>query len=575
MVPFQVLFERSPGLLLVLDVEFRIVAVTDAYLAATMTRREAMLGRGIFEVFPDNPDDPHADGVRNLRASLERVRDTREPDTMPVQKYDIRTPGGAFEVRYWSPRNSPVLLEGRLAYVIHRVEDVTEFVKLREQLRTETDRMEAELLSRAVELQRRNVELGRAKNELQLLNEHLEQRVTERTAALERESAERLKAEGRFRQAQKMDAIGQLAGGVAHDFNNLLTVILSCTSLARESLPPEVEAHEDLRDIAQAAERAAGLTRQLLAFSRNQVVTPVQLDLNDVVRDSEAMLKRLVGETIRYATVCSPRLGAVKADRGLLEQVLMNLVVNARDAMSSGGTLTVETANVELDHHHGGYLQAPVGAYVMLAVTDTGTGMDEVTLQRLFEPFFTTKPVGRGTGLGLSMVHGVVKEFGGELIVYSAPGKGTTFKVCLPLCEGAERAATATPLRDEGPPLLGRVLLVEDEARVREVASRILRSAGHTVFTTAAPAEATALASDPGFEFDLLVTDVVMPGMDGPAFVRALQQQLARPIKTLFMSGYTGGALAHQEVISGQAPFLSKPFTPQSLLRKVNEALRS
>jgi hypothetical protein len=162
MVPFQVLFERSPGLLLVLDVDFRIVAVTDAYLAATMTRREAMLGRGIFEVFPDNPDDPHADGVRNLRASLERVRDTREPDTMPVQKYDIRTPGGAFEVRYWSPRNSPVLLEGRLAYVIHRVEDVTEFVKLREQLRTETDRMEAELLSRAVELQRRNVELGRA-----------------------------------------------------------------------------------------------------------------------------------------------------------------------------------------------------------------------------------------------------------------------------------------------------------------------------------------------------------------------------------------------------------------------------
>ncbi len=219
MVPFQVLFERSPGLLLVLDVEFRIVAVTDAYLAATMTRREALIGRGIFEAFPDNPDDPHADGVRNLRASLERVRDTHEPDTMPVQKYDIRTPDGAFEVRYWSPRNSPVLLEGRLAWVIHRVEDVTEFVKLREQLRTETDRMEAELLSRAVELQRRNVELGRAKNELQLLNEHLEQRVTERTVAgAVLDAAERLTRLpelGRRIRSLAFEALGRAPGDAA------------------------------------------------------------------------------------------------------------------------------------------------------------------------------------------------------------------------------------------------------------------------------------------------------------------------------------------------------------------------
>jgi signal transduction histidine kinase/CheY-like chemotaxis protein len=431
---------------------------------------------------------------------------------------------------------------------------------------TRAGRMEAEIIARAHELQQANLKLRE-------MTETLELRVHQRTQELAGATAERDRLESQFRQAQKMEAVGQLAGGVAHDFNNLLTVILSCTDLAKAAVPPGETLYEDLSDIEGAAQRAAALTRQLLTFSRTNVVNPVTVDLNDVVERSTAMLRRLVGEHISVASVAGRDLATVRVDRGLIDQVLMNLVVNARDAMPAGGSITIETANLELDGTSRGYLGAKPGRYVMLAVTDTGIGMDEATQQKIFLPFFTTKGVGRGTGLGLAMVHGVVKENEGEILVYSAVGKGTTFKILLPARSGPVAVAETVA----APAVVTRptetVLLVEDEDTVRDVARRVLAVAGYKVLVASTPAEALALAADASMQFDLVITDVVMPGMDGPTFVEALQKTRPRPVRVLFMSGYTGGALVHQRVIASHARFLQKPFVPAQLLARVREAL--
>ena len=583
---FEVLFQSTPGLYLVLDERLRIVAASDAYLNATLTHREAVIGRVIFEVFPDNPDDPKADGVRNLKASLERVLATGKPDAMAVQQYDIRArDGSGFEVRYWSPRNFPVRVEGRVAWIIHRVEDVTEYVALREDkvenqaLRSEADRMEAEILSRSRELHEANTELREAHAKVRLLNEELEARVAARTreletanSALQAEMKVREAAEEQFRQAQKMEAVGQLAGGVAHDFNNLLTIMFSCIDILKEE-PLSDSGKADLDDIEDAAKRAAGLTRQLLTFSRRSVISPVVLDLNEVVRESETILKRLIGENIDLISVCAEALQPVMVDRGLMEQALMNLVVNARDAMPTGGKVTIETMNTDLDEQtEGGQLRPPSGRYVMLAVTDTGVGMTPETQARIFLPFFTTKGVGRGTGLGLSMVHGAVKQSRGEILVYSAVGKGTTFKIYLPVTDSEPVAAT--PVRSSAirSTPTETVLLVEDEAQLRLVAQRTLVRAGYTVVTAGTPTEALTWCRTNPTQVHLVLTDVVMPEMDGPAFI----DQLARSrsdFKVLFMSGYTGGALAHQRILEAYESFLQKPFTPSLLLERVRDAL--
>ncbi len=571
------MFEQSPALCLLLDTRFFIVAATDAYLAATMTVREHIVGRSLFDVFPDNPDDPAADGVRNLKASLERVRTTARADAMAVQKYDVRRPeaeGGGFEVRHWSPRNWPVLEGGALAFIVHQVEDVTALMQLRERadsqsslndaLKTHAGRMEAEVVNRAKELQVTNTQLRAAEEELRRFNEELEQRVRI-------ESEARARAEDQFRQAQKMEAVGLLAGGVAHDFNNLLTVMLSCSALVLEELSDGHAARADILDIEEAARRAAGLTRQLLAFSRRQVLSPTTLSLNDVVLQSQPLLRRLLGEDIELASVCAKELSATRADRGLIEQVLMNLVVNARDAMPRGGTITIETSNLELDENSGGCLGAAPGRYVMLAVTDTGCGMTEDTRARLFLPFFTTKAVGRGTGLGLSMVHGVVKQSGGELLVYSVLGKGSTIKVCLPREARVVEAEAGVASVVEPLPHV-RLLLVEDEEAVRSVAVRILRREGVSVVAASSPLEALELCRDQATRFDVVLTDVVMPSMDGPTFIERLAE-VRSDFRVVFMSGYTGGALVHQHVLASNATFLQKPFTPAQLLGRLREAL--
>ena len=378
--------------------------------------------------------------------------------------------------------------------------------------------------------------------------------------------------EEQLRQSQKMEAVGQLAGGIAHDFNNLLTAILGSTQLLLHATPPGDSRREDAEEIRNAGLRAAELTRQLLAFSRRQVLAPRVLELNAVVANMEKMLRRLIGEDIELVISLDPAAGAVNADPGQLEQVLLNLVVNARDAMPSGGRVAVETARVTLadelvERRH----RLPPGDYVRLTVADSGLGMDETTQAHLFEPFFTTKEVGKGTGLGLATVYGIVKQSGGYIWVYSEPGRGTTVKVYLPRVAGGAEAMPAP----EPQALRGgqeTVLLVEDSAPVRALARRSLEAWGYTVVDAADGPAAVALATEHAGGIDLLVTDVVMPGMSGRELAELLGP--ARPsMKVLYTSGYTDDAMVRQGVLNAGVAFLQKPFVPETLARKVRAVL--
>ena len=384
---------------------------------------------------------------------------------------------------------------------------------------------------------------------------------------------ERRRLEEQLRQAQKMEAVGRLAGGIAHDFNNLLTVVTGYNDLLLANVKAEDGVRGYLEEIKRAAERATDLTRQLLAFSRKQVLAPQVLDLNAVVAGMDKMLRHVIGEDIDLATVLEPRLGRVKADPGQVEQVLMNLAVNARDAMPQGGKLTLTTANVDLDRTYTlrHILTAP-GPHVMLAVSDTGCGMDSETLNHLFEPFFTTKEPGRGTGLGLAMVYGIVQQSGGNIWVYSEPGKGSTFKIYLPRVQ--ESATREEPREASEVPTQGSevVLVVEDDAAVRPLVRGLLGAHGYKVLIAPGPEEALRICADHKESIDLLLTDLVMPKMSG----RQLAERLVslRPkLKVLYMSGYTDDAIVHHGVLEKGTAFLQKPFTPGALARKVREVL--
>jgi PAS domain S-box-containing protein len=392
--------------------------------------------------------------------------------------------------------------------------------------------------------------------------------------AVKRDVTRELQLEEQYYQAQKMESIGRLAGGVAHDFNNLLTSMIGHTWLALELLPPAEPARGDLKVVLQNAERAAGLTRQLLAFARRQVIEPRLLNLNELILNMDKMLRRLIGEDIELATAVAPDLGRVRADPGQVEQVLLNLAINARDAMPRGGKLTIETANVELDEtythqHHG----VEPGAYVMLAVSDTGIGMDAATQARIFEPFFTTKTQGQGTGLGLATVYGIVKQSGGDIWVYSEPGRGTTFTIYLP------RLPETTPLPEaqpnppaEMPAGTETVLLVEDEEAVRALARQVLELNGYTVLAASNGAEALRLSEQHREPIHLLVTDVVMPHMSGHELAERLAAQHPE-MKVLYMSGYTDQAIGPHGVLEPGSFFLQKSFTPSTLVQTVREVL--
>ncbi|MGY4569337.1 signal transduction histidine kinase/CheY-like chemotaxis protein [Bradyrhizobium sp. USDA 3256] len=554
MPDFKALFEAAPGLYLVLtQPDFRIVAASDAYLRATKTERAAILGRGLFEVFPDNPDDPAADGVRNLRASLERVVQFRRPDTMTVQKYDIRKPeseGGGFEERYWSPRNTPVLgPNGQFTYIIHRVEDVTSFIQLKQRgaeqdeltdrLRERTEQMEAEIFMRA-----REVEAAR----------------------------EQLEAEQKLRQVQKMEAVGHLTGGIAHDFNNILTVITGLIDILAEAVEHDAALSSVTKMISDAAFRGAEVTKHLLAFSRQQPLQPREANLNTLVQDTARLLRPSLGEQIEIDTALEPDAWSAFIDPNHMATALLNLAVNARDAMPDGGKLMLETSNVILDEVYAvANPDVRAGEYVMVAVSDTGGGIPAGIRDKVFEPFFTTKDTGKGTGLGLSMVYGFIKQSNGHLKIYSEEGHGTSIKLYLPRSSG-DMIDVEPP-----PPVDTRggnesILVVEDDPLVRNYVSAQLEQLGYRTMVTANGPEALA-AVDKGFVCDVLFTDVIMSGgMNGRQVADAVIAKLPS-VRVLFTSGYTEDAIIHHGRLDPDVTLLPKPYRKSDLARMIRQVL--
>lgn len=390
-----------------------------------------------------------------------------------------------------------------------------------------------------------------------------------RILAVAQDVTERKTLESQLQLAQKMEAIGQLAGGLAHDFNNLLTAILGYAGLLESSLDPDDPRCADVQEIEKAGQRAAHLTMQLLAFSRKQILNPVVLQLNDLVTDLSRMLSRLAGEHVDFRQQLAPELSPIKADASQIEQILVNLVVNARDAMLDGGRLTLATADIELDEGFSRLLGVKPGSYVSLSVTDTGMGMDEETKGRIFEPFFTTKDVGKGTGLGLATVFGIVKQSDGAIAVHSEMGHGASFHLYFPAVAEQPRARVN---KAAGVLMSGssRILVVEDDASVRTLVHTVLKRHGHQV-VEASPQEAIERVAG-GDDFDLIISDVVMPGMSGPLMAKQLSD--IRPdLPILFISGFATDVVSRHGVITAETPFLRKPFTGDALLFKVQETM--
>ncbi|MBI5605826.1 MAG: PAS domain S-box protein, partial [Deltaproteobacteria bacterium] len=379
--------------------------------------------------------------------------------------------------------------------------------------------------------------------------------------------------EEQLRQSQKMEAIGRLAGGIAHDFNNILTAILGYSDLLLLNLKPREPMYNEIEEIRKAGQRAAALTQQLLAFSRKQILKQVPLNLNTLVNNLKNMLLRIIGEDIELVTVLAPDLGQIKSDWGQVEQVIMNLAVNARDAMTHGGKLVIETANIYLDqtfvHQHPG---STMGFSVMLTVRDTGCGMETDVLLHIFEPFFTTKELGRGTGLGLSTVYGIVKQSGGYILAESIPGKGSTFKIFFPRIDQAQGPADRQDSSPLSPAESGVILVVEDDNLVRDLVRKILTMHGHLVLEAQNGEEAIRLCQDYEGRIDLLTTDVVMPGMNGPELSRRVLA-LRPEMKVLFMSGYSDNLFPQYGILYSGKNFIQKPFAPNDLINKIREIL--
>jgi PAS domain S-box-containing protein len=499
---------------------------------------------------------------RALRESEQRYRALFESNPFPMLVYDpvnfaILAANGAAVERYGYTRQELLgmtLRDLRAPADLRALEEQAERLGTAHDAEPPTSRhrtrageiLEVEVTSRAVEFAGRRA---------RLVTIH--------------DLTERKRLEEQFRQAQKMEAVGRLAGGVAHDFNNLLNVILGYAELTMRTLDEGDHRRRNLVEIRKAGDHAAALTRQLLAFGRGQVLQPRVLDLNAVVGEMQGMVRRLIGEDVDLVTALAPGLGRVRADPGQLGQVILNLAVNARDAMPAGGRLTLETADVELDGHAQAGL-AP-GRYVRLAVTDTGCGMPASVQEHIFEPFFTTKEKDKGTGLGLATVYGIVKQSGGAITVHSEVGAGTTFEIHLPRAEAPAEVAAA-PSAAEPERGSETILLVEDDPGVRGLTHEVLTGAGYRVLAAASGPEALALVNDSTARIDLVLTDLVMPRMNGRELTRRLQE--ARPgVAVLYMSGYAAGTLVHDGGLEPALPFIPKPLHPADLTRKVREVL--
>ena len=578
-IDFEVLFKALPGLYLVLRPDLTIAAVSDAYLNATMTRREDILGQGIFDIFPDNPDDPTADGVRNLRESLQRVLTLRRPDSMAVQKYDVKRPaaaGGGFEERYWSPINSPVIDgHGDILFIVHRVEDVTEFINLKnlgherereaDDLRQRAEKMEAEVFHRARALEEANRALAESKIQLLQINESLERRVAERTRQLEAEISERERTQEALRETQKLEAIGRLAGGIAHDFNNLLTVIEGNSELLLVR-SRDAEDVRGLQAIERAAERGAQLTRQLLAFSRRQTLRPEVVDLKKRSANMTDMLARAFRGDIRIVTTFADDLWPVECDVGELELALLNICVNARDAMPNGGLVRIDARNITVRDAPVGK-DSLVGDFVTLSIADTGSGIPADVLTHVFEPFFTTKEIGRGTGLGLSQVYGFAEQAEGGTTIESEVGRGTTVTLYLPRTRSNLAAAPAddhtTHARGTG-----SILMVEDDDDVAATSKDLLRMIGYTVHHVRDARTALTLLLG-GQTFNVLFSDIVMPGgMSGLELARKVRQHFPK-LPILLASGYSQAAA---EVAEEGFALIAKPYRADSLSDALRQA---
>lgn len=676
---FEAIFQAAPGKFLVLESsEFRIVAASDAYLAATMTRRERILGRRIFDVFPDDPRDARADGVANLRASLEQVRRSGRSDVMAVQRYPIPRPDGqGFEERYWTPVNTPVPdAQGRLEYVIHRVEDVTEFVlrgdaaERERTIRKLEDRaslLEVDILLRSTELRQANLELqsrdaqlrsaqerfellARATNDIirdwdviadtmwwnetfesvcgyprteepsgldawtsrlhpqdrarvvaslaasvegsgSLWSEEYrflcasgaEMEIIDRAFILRDEAgralrvigsmvdvSERRRLEAQLRQAQRLDALGQLTGGVAHDFNNLLTVIVGNAEVLADTLSVDPELQALAQTTLHAALRGAELTSRLLAFARRQALHPQATDIHALLAHMHDLLRRTLGEHLQVHWQNQPGLWHAQVDPAQLEAAVLNLCINARDAMPAGGDLTITTGNLSLDAATAD--RAPElapGDYVLIEVRDEGTGMDAQTLSRAFEPFFTTKEVGKGSGLGLSMVYGFTRQSRGHVTIDSEPGAGTAVRLYLPRALPPVQA----PANDHPDPARasskGRILLVEDDELVRAHGRAQLEALGYVVDGFAGARE--ALEALKAGEYDLLFTDVMMPGgMSGRQLADAARA-VAPALPVLLTSGYSD-ALA-EDHYPPRMQMLPKPYRRRDLAARLQALL--
>jgi PAS domain S-box-containing protein len=488
------------------------------------TTREALLGKSDFELYPREDAEQYAAKDREVLAGTSAVVIAEEP---------ILTRSGR---RRWLRTRKIAILDSdeRPRHLLGISEDITEAKEMADLLRQAHDDLERKVIERTAEL--------RAKDE-------------------------------QLRQAQKMEAIGRLAGGVAHDFNNMLSVILSYASLLTDQFAEGTPVHADLVEIGRAGERATELTRQLLAFSRQQVLDVRFVDLNEVVAGVRTMLGRMIGEDVEIRVVDGPQLDDVRVDPGQMDQILMNLVVNARDAMPRGGTITIETANVELCAEHAArHENVTPGPHVMLAVTDTGTGMDEATQQRIFEPFFTTKELGKGTGLGLATVFGIVKQSGGHISVQSELGKGTTFTAYFPRATGAPEAESLTPQSSTSSRGAETVLLVEDDDQVRNLARLILERSGYRVIDAPNGYEALLSYERLASTVHIVVTDLVMPKLGGRELAERLTA-LHPGLKVLVMSGYTDDVVMRNGALDAGFAFLQKPFTPQVLTAKVREVL--
>lgn len=668
---FQTLFEALPHLVLVLSTgpEFIMLAANEGRLRGTNTRREDCIGRSIFEVFGKNPDERTEFGAGVLRASLERVVQTRAPDRMAITKYDIPRPaaqGGGFEVRYWSPLNTPVLDEkGEVIYIIHQTEDVTEQVveqqRSNSNLKVVDERFRAALLAseagifdwyidedrlyfdsalqqlfklpdtlnhNAIErfldyvhpedqaqvrhsfaqclqgsnftvefrLQRNQGERWllckgnvfrdaagnpsyvtgtcvdisarkHAENALRELNDTLEARVAS-------EVAERTRVEETLHQAQKMEAVGQLTGGIAHDFNNLLTGIIGSLELMqrRHSAGSSKDDERYINAAVTSAQRAAALTQRLLAFSRRQTLDLKPIDVNQLVASLEDLLNRTTGENIKVVTALRAGLSLACMDANQLESALINLVINARDAMPYGGTITISTAAFDVkSDQQAKQAELKEGQYIQLTVSDTGMGMVPDVLAKVFEPFYTTKPIGQGTGLGLSMVYGYLKQAKGSVQILSEPGNGTSVHLYMPCHKGDANTLSAEKSRVAP---LGNgeiVLVVEDEAVVRSLIVEVLDELGYRMLQAADAQEAIPLLES-NQRIDLMISDVGLPGMNGRQL--ADFARLSRPnLKVLFATGYAEGSNVNG-YLAPNMEIITKPFAIEALASKIEGILK-